>query len=87
MSLPAQAPQDTGQDGTVPIMFLCPCMCLHPSVPAGPCPVRPSPARSAELQPFPRSGNQPGGSSGRAAASWAAQGRSQPPLARGHPWG
>lgn len=41
MSLPAQAPQDTGQDGAVPVAF---CMCLHPSVPAGPCAVLPSPA-------------------------------------------
>ncbi|XP_069658949.1 uncharacterized protein [Haliaeetus albicilla] len=54
--------------------------------PAPSCPILPSPARSAELQPVPRSRNQPGGSSGQAAVSWAAQGRSQSPLARGHPW-
>ncbi|XP_052667140.1 uncharacterized protein LOC128152655 isoform X5 [Harpia harpyja] len=54
--------------------------------PAPSCPILPSPAHSAELQPVPRSRNQPGGSSGQAAVSWAAQGRSQSPLARGHPW-
>ncbi|XP_074903319.1 uncharacterized protein LOC142040028 [Buteo buteo] len=54
--------------------------------PAPSCPILPSPARSAELQPVPRSRNQPGGSSGQAAVSWAAQGRSPSPLARGHPW-
>ncbi|XP_029894461.1 uncharacterized protein LOC115351655 isoform X2 [Aquila chrysaetos chrysaetos] len=54
--------------------------------PAPSCPILPSPACSAELQPVPRSRNQPGGSSGQAAVSWAAQGRSQSPLARGHPW-
>ncbi|XP_075029999.1 uncharacterized protein LOC142093027 isoform X1 [Calonectris borealis] len=47
----------------------------------------PRPACSAELQPFPRSRNHPGGSSRQAAASCAAQGRSQLPRAHGHPRG
>ena len=41
MSLPAQAPQDTGQDGAVPVVLPCPWTCLHPPVPAGPCPAPP----------------------------------------------
>lgn len=51
VSLPAQALQDTGQDGAVLVVFPCPCMCLHPSVPARPCPVLPRPAQPC---PFSR---------------------------------